>query len=136
VADGLVSTTPEPDLVSTFADSGGFGKSSYGQLTVCWAESEEQALETAFEWWPNAALGGELGQELALPAHFEQAAATLRPVDVAEKVVCGPDPEHYREAIREFEEAGFDHVYLHQVGPDQEGFLRFFERELASAALV
>ena len=34
------------------------------------------------------------------------------------------------QASGEYERAGYDHVYLHQVGPDQEGFLRFAEREL------
>ena len=43
---------------------------------------------------------------------------------------CGPDPEPILEQIREYEQAGFDHVYIHQVGPNQEGFLRFAEREL------
>jgi coenzyme F420-dependent glucose-6-phosphate dehydrogenase len=46
-------------------------------------------------------------------------------------VVCGPDPELWKARIEEFAGAGFTHVYLHQVGPDQEGFFRFFERELA-----
>jgi hypothetical protein len=50
--------------------------------------------------------------------------------DVAESVVCGPDPERYAEAIDAFVDAGYDHVYVHQVGPDQDGFLRFAEREL------
>jgi G6PDH family F420-dependent oxidoreductase len=136
VGDGLVSTAPDGKLVDSFAEAGGRGKPRYGQLTVCWAESEDSALETAFDWWPNAALQGELGQELPLPAHFEQAAATVRAADVAETIVLGPDPEPYLRAIDEFADAGFDHVYLHQVGPDQKGFLRFFERELASAALV
>jgi hypothetical protein len=49
---------------------------------------------------------------------------------VAEAVVCGPDPDRHREAIDEFEQAGFDHVYVHQVGPDQDGFIRFYEREI------
>jgi G6PDH family F420-dependent oxidoreductase len=131
IGDGLVSTAPDADLVQAFAEAGGEGKPRYGQVTVCWAETLEQAVETAFEWWPNAALGGELGQELPMPAHFEQACATLRPQDVAEKVVCGPDPEPYRAAIDEYANAGFDHVYLHQVGPDQAGFLRFFQHELS-----
>ena len=52
---------------------------------------------------------------------------------MAESVVCGPDPEPHLRAVREFAEAGSDHVYLHQVGPDQEGFLRFAERELLPA---
>jgi len=29
-----------------------------------------------------------------------------------------------------YAEAGFDHVCIHQVGPDQEGFLRFYAREV------
>ena len=34
------------------------------------------------------------------------------------------------EARLAFVDAGHDHVYLHQIGPDQDGFLRFAEREL------
>ncbi len=133
--DGLVSTSPDREIVEEFEQAGGRDAPRYGQLTVCWARTEEEAAEVAYECWPNAALRGELGQELPLPEHFEQAAATLRREDVAQAVVCGPDPQRFVEAIAEFEQAGFDHVYLHQVGPDQEGFFRFFERELAGAVV-
>jgi len=37
------------------------------------------------------------------------------------------------KAIREFVDAGYVHVYFHQAGLDQEGFLRFAERELLPA---
>jgi coenzyme F420-dependent glucose-6-phosphate dehydrogenase len=37
------------------------------------------------------------------------------------------------KAIQEFIDAGYDHVYVHQVGPDQEGFFRFAEREILPA---
>jgi hypothetical protein len=50
--------------------------------------------------------------------------------DVAKMVVCGPDPEAYGERIDEYVDAGYTHVYLHQVGADQEGFLRFCASEL------
>jgi hypothetical protein len=53
--------------------------------------------------------------------------------DVAETVVCGPDPAPFLDGIRAFADAGFTHVYVHQVGPDQAGFLRFAERELLAA---
>ena len=33
-------------------------------------------------------------------------------------------------SLRSFEQAGLDHIHLHQIGPDQAGFLRFWEREL------
>jgi G6PDH family F420-dependent oxidoreductase len=136
IGDAFVSTSPDKELIEQFEQAGGAGKPRYGQLTVCWAESEDEAIETAHRWWPNAALEGELGQELPLPRHFEQAAATLSPEQVAEKVICGPDADKHRDAIKEFEDAGFDHVYVHQVGPDQEGFLRFYARELLAGMAV
>ena len=130
IGDGFVGTAPEAELLEAFEAAGGEGKPRYGQLTVCWAEDEAEARRTAHEWWPNAALKGTLGQELPLPSHFEAAAAMVTEDDVAEAVVCGPDPERHAEAIDAYVEAGYDHVYVHQVGPDQEGFLRFSEREL------
>jgi G6PDH family F420-dependent oxidoreductase len=130
VGDALVSTAPKRDLVEQFEDAGGKGKPRYGQVTVCWAESEEEGRRTACEWWPNIGLKGDLNQELALPEHFEQASEHVTEEDVASTVPCGPDPERHIEAIKEYEEAGFDHVYVHQVGPEQEGFLRFYEREV------
>ena len=136
LGDGLVSTAPDGDLVQAFEQAGGTRHPRYGQLTVCWAATEDEGAETARRWWPNAALRGALGQELALPDHYEQACAVVRREDVAETVVHGPDAEAYLDAIREYAAAGFDHVYLHQVGPDQEGFLRFFERELSPAVIA
>jgi hypothetical protein len=68
--------------------------------------------------------------ELPLPRHFEQAAEVVGEDAVVESVVCGPDPEAHLDAIRAFVDAGYDHVYLHQVGPDQEGFFRFYQREV------
>ena len=89
-------------------------------------------MRTAFEWWPNAGLRGPLSQELPLPSHFEESAAMVSEEDIADAVVCGPDPAPIVEKVEAFVDAGFDHVYLHQVGTDQRGFLRFYERELRS----
>ena len=133
IGDGLVSTAPDAEIVERFEKAGGGGP-RYGQLTVCWAESEDEARRTAFEWWPNAALEGPLAQELPLPSHFEEAAAMVDEEDVAEAVVCGPDPDAHLEGIAKYVEAGFDHVYVHQVGPDQEGFLDFYAREVLEDA--
>jgi coenzyme F420-dependent glucose-6-phosphate dehydrogenase len=130
--DALISTSPDEELVETYRSAGGGGP-RYGQLTVCWAKDEQAAVKTALEWWPNAALKGELSQELPLPRHFEQAAENVDEEAIAEAVVCGPDVDRYIEQITAFEDAGFDHVYIHQVGPDQEGFFSFAERELLVA---
>jgi len=34
------------------------------------------------------------------------------------------------EKIRAYADAGYDHIYVHQVGPDQEGCVRFYQREV------
>jgi G6PDH family F420-dependent oxidoreductase len=130
IGDAFVSTAPDEELVQAFRDAGGEGRPCYGQLTVCYDEDPDEAVKTAFEVWPNAALGGELGQELAMPSHYEAACDVLTPDQVAEKVVCGPDPDEHRKAIAEFEDAGFSRVYVHQVGRDQEPFFDFYEREI------
>ena len=99
-------------------------------MTVCWAESEGAALATALQWWPNAGLRGTLSQELPLPSHFEEAAEMVSEKDIAEAIACGPDPAVHLAKIHEYLDAGFDHVYIHQVGPDQEGFFTFYEEAL------
>jgi coenzyme F420-dependent glucose-6-phosphate dehydrogenase len=121
-------------FIRTFEGAGGKGKPRYGQVHVCWADDEQTARKTALEWWPNTAVPGELTVELPLPRHFEQASETVEEDDVAEKVVCGPDPDRHLEMIKRFADAGYTHVYVHQIGPDQEGFFRFYEREVISKA--
>ena len=130
IGDGLISTSPDPQVREGFEAAGGAGKPCYGQITVCWAPDEAAARRTAFEWWPNAAIKGELSQELPTPAYFEQAAQMVDEETVAQSIICGPDPERHITAIREFVDAGYDHVYIHQVGPDQEGFFQFYQREI------
>jgi G6PDH family F420-dependent oxidoreductase len=131
VGDGLISTSPDNEVFEAFDHSGGAGKPRYGQITVCWAKTDEEARRIARDWWPNAGLSGDLlSTDLPTPAHFEQAVKSVREEDVAESVTCSADPQQHIAAIQKFIDAGFDHVYVHQVGPDQEGFFDFYEREV------
>jgi G6PDH family F420-dependent oxidoreductase len=131
IGDGLISTAPLKEVVEAFTEGGGASDAPrIGQMTVCWAQDEAAARRTALEWWPTAAVHGELSQELALPVHFEQAATDVTEEQVAKVVVCGPDPTPHIEQLHAYAEAGFDHVYVHQVGPDQEGFMNFYAREV------
>jgi coenzyme F420-dependent glucose-6-phosphate dehydrogenase len=128
-ADGLISTQPIRDVVKAFDSAGGSKKPKYGQVTVCWARSEEEAQRTALEIWPNGAVSG-VTTELPSPWYFEQASKDVDEKRIAENIVCGPDPKKHIAAIKEFFDAGFDHVYVHQVGPDQQGFMQFYNREI------
>ena len=130
IGDGFISTAPQPETLQAFERAGGKGKPRYGQLTVCWGDDESQARRTAVEWWPNMAVPGQLAQELPLPSHFDSAAKLVREEDIADMIPIGPDPERHLAKLREYFDAGYDHVYVHQIGPDQEGFFRFYEREV------
>ena len=130
LGDAFIGVAPDAEIVRTFEQAGGKGKPRYGQVHVCWAKSEEEAVRTAHETWPVAGIEGPLMQEIALPAHFETATELVTPEKVAESVVCGPDPERHLAKIREYVDAGFDHVYVHQIGRDQKGFFDFYEREV------
>ena len=130
IGDGLINVAPSSEVVNAFETAGGSGKPKYLQQQVCWAENEQDAIDTVFTRWPNGAISGQLSQELPLPSHFEQAASLVRKEDIARSTVCGPDPAKYIDLIQQGIDAGFDHIYLHQVGDDQEGFFRFAEKEI------
>ena len=130
VADAFINTSPESEPIEQFESAGGRGKSKYGQITGCWAATEDEGAKTACEVWPNAALSGDLTYELPLPLHFEQATEDVKPEDLAEAIPCGPDADRWLEDIRAYEQAGYTHVYFHQIGRDQDGFLRFWSEEL------
>lgn len=131
IGDGLITTSPDEELVKAFQAGGGKGKRPlYGQLGVVWDRDEKRARKTAHEWWPTAAIPGEAGQELPNPAHFEQLAEIVTEDMVAERIVCGPDVDRHVAKLQEYVDAGFDHVYIHQVGPDQEAFLEAYATEV------
>ena len=130
IGDGLVAVAPDPEAVQTFERAGGSGKPRLAECHVCYARDEEDAQKAAHAWWPIVGLAGELMQELATPAHFEQASQLVTQQSVAEVVACGPDPDKHIDNIQKFVDAGFDHIVVHQIGPDQDGFFDFYENEV------
>ncbi|HWV23245.1 MAG TPA: TIGR03557 family F420-dependent LLM class oxidoreductase [Thermomicrobiales bacterium] len=131
MGDGLVSTSPDKQTVDAFNAAGGRSKPKIGQLTACWAKDENEAAETALKYWGYTALGSQLSQELALPKYFQESTEKLVTTDMIKKtVVCGPDPAKYHEQIQQYIDAGFDHVYIHQIGPDQDGYIDFARQEI------
>jgi G6PDH family F420-dependent oxidoreductase len=132
VGDGLVSTKPDGSLLRAYDDAAGRGP-KLAQVKVVWDDSVRSAEDLAYRLWPTSGLEGELSQLLPTPAHFEQAVAPLHRSDVIDAFPCGPDPEKHIDAINRYRDAGYDEVYVTQVGPNQEGFLRFYEREILPA---
>jgi G6PDH family F420-dependent oxidoreductase len=129
IGDGLISTSPDEDVVKTF----GQDKPKLGMMHVAYDTDKDAALKRAHELWPNTALEGSLGQELPTPQDFEDAAPMVSPEDVGESTPHGPDPDPYLEQIRKFEQAGFTHVYIHQIGDNQKEFCEWAARNLLTS---
>jgi G6PDH family F420-dependent oxidoreductase len=132
IGDGYWGTAPQAELVDRYRDSGGTGP-RYAQIDVCWATDVAAARKTVHEIWPNGGISGQLSQDLPTWTHFEEAAAMVTEDDAVDHVPCGPEVGPILESVRSYTDAGYDHLYFHQIGPDQEGFLRFWADELAPA---
>jgi G6PDH family F420-dependent oxidoreductase len=124
IGDGFICTMPDAELVGSFRDGGGGRRPVQGGYKVCYGRDAEQARRTAHRLWANEALPGELPQVLPTPRHFEQA-STLVTEDMI-SVVCGDVVDEHVEQFRGFAGAGYDEVYVNQIGPDQEGFFAFY----------
>jgi G6PDH family F420-dependent oxidoreductase len=130
LGDGYVSTEPDPSMVRRFRTSGGGDKPTTAGFKVCFAPSEDEGVRIAHERWASELLPGEAAQVLPLPKHFEQ----LSPLVPAEKTrqtrVCGPDPDRHLAAIDKFVQAGFDEIYVNNIGPHWDGFFDLYAKHV------
>jgi G6PDH family F420-dependent oxidoreductase len=123
IGDGFVTVGPDAESVKRFKENAQRPQTLVqGGLKVCWGSDEAQARKTAHRLWANDGLPGELAQILPTPQHFEQASQLVTEEMIAGETPCGPDVERHVQALREYADAGFDEVYVQQIGPEQDGF--------------
>src|SRR2546428_2956423 len=130
IGDGLITVGIHTKLVDRFMAAGGTEKPRYTELNICWAPEEVEARRLAHARWPIAGLQGALLSDLRLPSHFAQAASVITEDEIAQAVIYGPDPAPHIAAITQAAEAGYTHVWVHQIGPDQAGFFQFYAQEV------
>ena len=116
--------------VEAFERAGGDGKPRYGQLPSAGPRPRSRRVETAHEVWPNAAMGGRSARSCRSRRTSRPSAELVTEEQSPSRSSAAPTPERHLEAIASTSEAGFTHVYVHQVGPDQEGFIRFYADEI------
>jgi coenzyme F420-dependent glucose-6-phosphate dehydrogenase len=129
IGDGLWTSGPTSRLIDAYLACGGTGF-RFGQIHVCYGPDAEACRKVVHDQWPNAAIPGQLPQELPTWSHFEQVAELLDVETASEGISCGPDVEAILEDVQAHLDAGYDRLYFHQVGPDQAAFLDLWEREL------
>lgn len=127
--DGYISTSPDPELVGTFKDLSG-GKPAQGGFKVAWADDPEEGVDHAHRLWSNAGLPGELAQVLPSPRHFEQATELVTREQTAGSIVAGPDPDRHLAELQKFVDAGYDEVYVANMGPHHQAMIEGWGREV------
>jgi G6PDH family F420-dependent oxidoreductase len=138
IGDGFISTSPDREGLQRFRDSGGAGKPSQVGYKVCWGRDPEAAIDTAHRLWANSGVPGELSQVLPSPKHFEQVSGLVTRDMTRLAIAYGSDVQRHVDAFRPFAEAGFDEVYLSQIGgrnrnSDIGGFFDFYRDEVLPA---
>jgi G6PDH family F420-dependent oxidoreductase len=130
IGDGYISTKPDAEMVQRFRDNGGGDKPTAAGLKVCYAETEEEGVRVAHERWGNEGLPGELAQVLASPRHFEQASQLVTPEMTRGKHACGPDVNAHLAYLQKYVDAGYDELYVNNIGPHWPGFFDLYAKEV------
>ncbi len=133
-ANALI-TVVQPDeqldaVVDAFRSNGGADKPMYLQVHLAYAPSDAEARSAAFDQWRQNTLPNSVMTELAHPAQIAAAATHVTPDDLDAAVRISSDVGRHVEWLRRDLERGFDALYLHEVGPEQERFVEVFGREV------
>ncbi|MER7729178.1 TIGR03557 family F420-dependent LLM class oxidoreductase [Streptomyces sp. NPDC096323] len=129
LGDGLFATEDKASIVRHYREAGGSGP-GYAEVPMAWAQDEQTAAQAALKTSRWALTGWKVMSELPNPVNFEAATTTVRTEDILEKFACGPDPERYAAATQRYVDAGFDRLVMQNAGPDPDGFIDFYRREL------
>jgi G6PDH family F420-dependent oxidoreductase len=127
---GIMAVEPKRSIVDDWKAAGDGKGARYGEMALGYASSSKEGLALAHKYSRFGALGWKVLAELPSVAAFEDATRFIKPADLQSEIPHGPDVETYVEAVKKFTDAGFDHVALLSVGPDQEAFIRFYEEQL------
>jgi G6PDH family F420-dependent oxidoreductase len=134
IGDGYISTDSDPTLVTRFKEATG-GKPAQAGTKVAYADTVDEGVKHAHRLWANSGLPGELSQVLPSPKHFEQASQLVTEESTRESVVAGNDPEDHLDQVKEYAEAGYDELYIANMGPHSLEMIQFYGREVLPRCL-
>ena len=129
-ADGLATVNQAPEtmrrVVEAFRSNGGAGKPMHLQVHVAWAPAESEALANAHDQWKTNVFGAPLLWDAPSPEHLDVAARHVQPEALRETVRVSADLAQQLAWLEQDRQLGFDAIYLHEVGRNQERFIETF----------
>lgn len=99
------------------------------QVKVSYAPTVEEATEAAVRDWPNGGMAFPKG-DIRDPEDFEAMAKLVRPENYKNRVLIAPDPDSHIAYLQHFIDLGFDEIYVHNVGREQEPFIKFYGEQV------
>jgi probable non-F420 flavinoid oxidoreductase len=133
-ADGLITINQSPEqlerIVSAFRRGGGANKPLYLQAHVSYAHSEEEARANAFDQWRSNAISAAVAETLRLPKEFDDACSKVRPDDMDKHVRISADPRRHVKWLQADADMGFEQIYVHNVGRNQQEFIDAYARDV------
>ena len=134
--DGLATVAQEPDalrrVVEAYRGAGGEGPCVL-QVHLSLAETDAAALALAEDQWPNGLIGPPRAWDFDQPEDFDAAVRDPDETELRKAVLVDADASALAQRIAELVGIGFDRVYLHHVGKDQETYLARAGEELLPA---
>lgn len=99
------------------------------QLHLSWAETQEEAMQNALTEWPNGGMPFPK-QDIRSPEDFAEIAKLVRPENYKNRMLISPDLDEHRDAIQRFIDLGFSEIHIHNVGRNQEQFIKAFGEQV------
>jgi G6PDH family F420-dependent oxidoreductase len=129
IGDGYINTKPDDTLLRKFKQASG-GKPAQAGCKIAFAPTREEGWSHAHRLWPNAGLPGEMAQILPTPEHFEQASELVTEEMTRGSVVAGNDPGDHLEQIQKYADAGYDELYVANMGPHHQEMIAFYGEQV------
>jgi len=99
------------------------------QLHMSWAETLEEAQQNALTEWPNGGMAFPK-QDIRSPEDFAEMARLVRIENYKNRMLISPDLDEHRAQIQQFADLGFDEIHVHNVGRNQEQFIKAFGEQV------
>lgn len=132
-ADGLATINQPHDtlrkIISGYRSGGGVGPLIL-QVHLSVAATEQEAQAIAYDQWRSNVFPPPICWDLDTVEAFDTVAERVRPDDVAGSVRISADPAQHAQWLQEYIDLGFDQIFLHHVGQQQDYFIDTFGEQV------